>query len=102
LTLFNLNALRFGRLGLRQTDPEDSVLIGGLDLIGVNRRRQWKRVFETAIQPLDSVKLFVLHSPFEMALATDAENIVLDADVDHRLLPAICAGCFRTIGFIRS
>src|SRR4029077_8375758 len=73
----DLDLFRFGFLGLRQCDSQDSILICCLDLFGFHRRRQGNAAAEGPERPLTAEALALTFLAFGFALTRNCQHVIL-------------------------
>src|SRR5664280_151462 len=78
----DLDLPRFGGLLLGERDGEHAILVGGIDLIGIERVGHGETAHEIAIAALDAMIALFVARGFEFALAGDGEGLVFHSHVD--------------------
>src|SRR5208337_2517128 len=77
----DLDLLGLGFGPLRQPDVQHAIVIAGVDVFGVDCVRQRERADKAAIAALDATEVLFLLFLLELALARNAQSVVLDLDV---------------------
>ena len=76
----DLDGLRLGLFPLRHGQHQLAVFVLRLDMLGVDRTGQRKATGEGALGALHPMVVLFLHVFFELTLALQVENAVLNAD----------------------
>src|SRR5581483_12292192 len=77
----DLDLLRLGFGLLGQADRKHALVITGLNVLGFHRAGQRERAGKASVLPLDATEVLFFLFLFELALATNGEGVVLDADI---------------------
>src|SRR6266498_2193005 len=84
----DVNVLGLGFLGLRKRDGQNAVLVGGRGFVHGHRSRERNGALEAAEEPLGAIHLGVLVLGFALALARNAQAVVVERNFNVFLLHA--------------